>query len=115
MVLKQLLYCAAALSAASAPALGTGSDSIGTAAPAPEPPVQEHQQAFSPGARWRDIYGQPIHAHAGHLLLVGGLYHWYGMDSIGCGKDPQCDKPKAAFHAGVLLQPSLAHLRTAVV
>lgn len=92
-----------ALLAALSPAVG--SELISTDAPL------EQQRAFSPGARWTDIYGEPIHAHAGHLLLVGGLYHWYGMASIGCGKDPSCAKPKAAFHAGVL---PVAHSTTTI-
>ena len=58
--------------------------------PAPAVSAAEHQQqsSFVPGARWLDVRGDPIRAHAGHLLLIGGLYHWYGMEYIGVGSPP---------------------------
>jgi hypothetical protein len=46
------------------------------------------QSSFVPGARWLDVHGDLIRAHAGHLLLVGGMYHWYGMEYIGAGSPP---------------------------
>lgn len=57
------------------------------AAPAAAPPVRQ-QSSFSPGAKWLDVHGDPIRAHAGHLLLTGGLYHWYGMEAIGAATPP---------------------------
>lgn len=57
-------------------------------------------RAFTPGEAWRDTNGHLIRAHAGHILLLGGLYHWYGMDTIGCGKEPPCPSGgRPAFHA----------------
>eukprot|EP01047_Picozoa_sp_COSAG01_P038242 COSAG01_NODE_3093_length_6594_cov_368.508237_1_plen_137_part_10 len=46
------------------------------------------QSSFVPGARWLDVHGDLIRAHAGHLLLIGGMYHWYGMEYIGAGSPP---------------------------
>jgi hypothetical protein len=63
-------------------------------AAAPQAPLatitlgHQHQSSFVPGARWLDVHGDPIRAHAGHLLLVGGMYHWYGMEYIGAGSPP---------------------------
>ena len=75
-------FCALA---ASAPALG--SELIGA--------LLGGKGSLQSGARWTDIYGQPIHAHAGHLLLVGGCITGMAwLDRM--RKDPSCDKPKAA-------------------
>lgn len=35
------------------------------------------------GALWRDIHGEPIHAHGGHILFYEGWYYWYGEDRRG--------------------------------
>lgn len=32
------------------------------------------------GTIWRDISGQPIHAHGGHMLFHDDYYYWYGED-----------------------------------
>ncbi len=33
---------------------------------------------FRPGAEWLDTDGNPIHAHGGSILVVDGVYYWYG-------------------------------------
>lgn len=32
------------------------------------------------GTVWKDINGNPIHAHGGWILFHGGWYYWYGED-----------------------------------
>lgn len=32
------------------------------------------------GEVWKDLNGQPIHAHGGHMLYHDGYYYWYGED-----------------------------------
>lgn len=32
------------------------------------------------GTLWKDISGQPIQAHGGHMLFHNGHYYWYGED-----------------------------------
>ena len=60
--------------------------------------------AFAPGAEWRDVHGDLIRAHAGHLILIGGLYHWYGMEYIGAGS------PTSGVHTGAPFCTCYTHL-----
>lgn len=32
------------------------------------------------GVIWKDVSGNLIHAHGGHIIFYGGYYYWYGED-----------------------------------
>lgn len=32
------------------------------------------------GAVWKDVTGEPIHAHGGCIIFYNGYYYWYGED-----------------------------------
>ena len=34
--------------------------------------------SFRPGEEWLDTDGNPIHAHGGSIIVIDGIYYWYG-------------------------------------
>lgn len=32
------------------------------------------------GTLWKDVNGEPIHAHGGYIIFYDGYYYWYGED-----------------------------------
>ncbi len=38
----------------------------------------ESYDSFRPGQEWLDTDGNPIHAHGGSIIVVDGVYYWYG-------------------------------------
>lgn len=42
------------------------------------PLINAGEEAFNPGAIWRDSDGNPINAHGGGVLFHDGVYYWYG-------------------------------------
>lgn len=32
------------------------------------------------GILWKDVHGEPIHAHGGYIIFHEGYFYWYGED-----------------------------------
>lgn len=46
--------------------------------PAGARPAGRLRRAFTPGEVWLDTAGKPIQAHGGSVIVVDGVYYWYG-------------------------------------
>lgn len=44
------------------------------------------RNSFTPGQIWNDTDGVPIQAHGGGILLVDGVYYWFGENKSGVTK-----------------------------
>lgn len=56
--------------------------------------------SFRPGAEWLDTEGRPIQAHGGSIIVVGGVYYWYGENK------EKTDGVADVWHWGVNLYSS---------
>ncbi|MGW1594044.1 RICIN domain-containing protein [Streptomyces sp. NPDC002343] len=91
------------------------------AAPALAGPAQAAPQTIANGTRFTDTSGNPVHAHGGGVIKVGGYYYWFGEDRNSDNTFRSVDAYRSAdlrnweFRARVLTQSSAAELATAYI
>lgn len=56
--------------------------------------------SFRPGAEWLDTEGRPIQAHEGSIIVVDGVYYWYGQNK------EKTDGVSPIWHLGINLYSS---------